>query len=119
MAKTPMGGGLDYAVIGNCRIAALCDVKARILWWCFPRFDGDPVFSRMLAGDEEKGFCDVVLENQAKSVSTYDRNTPIVETVLSPSMILPELFRLSIVQRDCATRSCQRAYSPFSKRSGQ
>lgn len=83
MAKSPMGGGLDYAVIGNCRIAALCDVKARILWWCFPRFDGDPVFSRMLAGDEEKGFCDVVLENQTKSVSTYDRNTPIVETVLS------------------------------------
>ena len=46
---------LDLAVIGNGRIAALLNQQARIVWWCFPRFDGDPVFSRLLAGNEEKG----------------------------------------------------------------
>ena len=47
--------GLDLAVIGNGRTAALVDPCSRIVWWCFPRFDGDPIFCRLLAGDEEKG----------------------------------------------------------------
>lgn len=75
--------GLDYGVIGNCRIAALVDRNARIAWWCFPRFDSDPVFSRLVAGDEEKGFADVVLENQVSSRSGYMRNTAVLETVLT------------------------------------
>ncbi|HEV2186395.1 MAG TPA: glycoside hydrolase family 15 protein [Stellaceae bacterium] len=73
---------LDLAVIGNCRIAALVNPTGRIVWWCFPRFDSDPVFSRLLAGEEEKGFCDVVLVDFARSKSAYIRNTAIVETVL-------------------------------------
>jgi GH15 family glucan-1,4-alpha-glucosidase len=73
---------LDLAVIGNCRIAALVNPTGRIVWWCFPRFDSDPLFSRLLAGDEEKGFCDVVLADLAQSKSAYIRNTAIVETVL-------------------------------------
>ncbi|MBL8845519.1 MAG: glycoside hydrolase family 15 protein [Hyphomicrobium zavarzinii] len=73
---------LDFAVIGNGRIAALLDRSARIVWWCFPRFDGDPVFSRLLAGDEEKGFCDVVVEGAVRTRSAYLRNTAILETVI-------------------------------------
>jgi GH15 family glucan-1,4-alpha-glucosidase len=73
---------LDLALIGNCRTAALVDPRGRIVWWCFPRFDSDPVFSRLLAGDEEKGFCDVVLMDIATSTSAYARNTPIVVTEL-------------------------------------
>src|SRR5688572_14679206 len=42
---------LDLAVIGNCRTASLQNTQGRLLWWCFPRFDSDPVFSRLLAGD--------------------------------------------------------------------
>ncbi len=75
--------GLDLAVIGNCRTAALVDPTSRIVWWCFPRFDADPVFSRLLAGDEEKGFSDVVLEGMADFKSDYVRNTAIVETIMS------------------------------------
>ncbi|HEX5599503.1 MAG TPA: trehalase-like domain-containing protein, partial [Hyphomicrobiaceae bacterium] len=52
--------GLDYGLIGNGRIAALIDKNGRIVWWCFPRLDGNPVFSRLLAGDEDKGYTDVV-----------------------------------------------------------
>ncbi|HTQ14325.1 MAG TPA: glycoside hydrolase family 15 protein [Rhizomicrobium sp.] len=74
---------LDLAVIGNGRIAALVDRQARLLWWCFPRFDGDPVFCRLISGDEEKGFCDVVLDRFTHAESEYARNTPIVTTVLT------------------------------------
>jgi GH15 family glucan-1,4-alpha-glucosidase len=76
---------LDLAVIGNGRTAALLDTRARLVWWCFPRFDGDPLFSRLLAGDEEKGFCDVVLEGFSESEAAYERNTAIVQTVLTSS----------------------------------
>ena len=74
---------LDLALIGNSCAAALVDRNARIVWWCFPHFNSDPVFSRLLAGDEEKGFTDVVLAGLAESQSGYLRNTAIVETVLT------------------------------------
>jgi GH15 family glucan-1,4-alpha-glucosidase len=71
------------AVIGNNRVAALLDTSARLVWWCFPRFDGDPVFCRLLSGDEEKGFSDILLSGFVKSESRYAVNTAIVVTVLS------------------------------------
>jgi GH15 family glucan-1,4-alpha-glucosidase len=83
MSTPPIDHGLDLAVIGNCRTAALVDPTARLVWWCFPRFDADPVFSRLLAGDEEKGFSDVVLDGMTHYESDYERNTAIVSTVLS------------------------------------
>ena len=75
--------GLDLAVIGNGRTAALLERSGRIVWWCHPRFDGDPIFCRLLAGDEEKGFCDVVLDGLVQTQSQYNPNTAIVETVLT------------------------------------
>ena len=75
--------GLDLAVIGNGHTAALLEPSSRLVWWCFPRLDSDPVFSRLLAGDEEKGFCDVVLEDMVDFASDYERNTAIISTVLT------------------------------------
>ena len=78
-------GNLDLAVIGNSRIAALVDQRARIVWWCFPRFDSNPIFSRLLAGDDEKGFCEVALADLYEARSQYVRNTALVETILTNS----------------------------------
>ena len=61
--------GLDLAVIGNGRTAALLDPSARITWWCLPRYDGDPVFCRLLAGSEEKGFTDVVARRPGRDAA--------------------------------------------------
>ena len=58
--------GLDLAVIGNGQTAALLEPSSRLVWWCYPRFDGDPIFSRLVAGDEEKGFSDVVLDDHGR-----------------------------------------------------
>src|SRR5579863_6387165 len=75
--------GLDLALIGNGRTAALVDPSARLVWWCFPRFDGDPIFSRLLSADQEKGFTDVVLDGMVGYTSDYVRNTAVVATVLT------------------------------------
>jgi GH15 family glucan-1,4-alpha-glucosidase len=77
--------GLDLAVIGNGHTAALLEPTSRLVWWCFPRLDGDPVFSRLLAGAEEKGFCDVVLDDMVEYASDYERNTAVVSTTLTNS----------------------------------
>ncbi len=78
----PGGQPLDLALIGNCRVAALVNTVGRIVWWCFPRFDSNPAFCRLLSGEEEKGFCDVVLADLAIAKAAYVRNTAIVETEL-------------------------------------
>src|ERR1700683_5530180 len=77
--------GLDLAVIGNGRTAALVDPHSRLVWWCYPRFDGDPIFCRLVSGKAEKGFSDVVLDDMAEFQSEYVRNTAIVSTVLTDS----------------------------------
>jgi GH15 family glucan-1,4-alpha-glucosidase len=74
---------LDLAVVGNGRTLALVNPLARIVWWCFPRYDGDPVFCRLVSGDEEKGFTDVVVDGVVASDSEYVRNTALVTTVLT------------------------------------
>jgi GH15 family glucan-1,4-alpha-glucosidase len=74
---------LDLAVIGNGRTAALVEPTGRLVWWCYPRFDGDPVFCRLVSGDEEKGFADVVLDGAVSSESDYLRNSAVVSTVLT------------------------------------
>ena len=75
--------GLDLAVIGNGRTAALIEPTSRIVWWCFPNFDGDPIFCRLLSGREEKGFCEVVLDEAVEIASEYLRNTAIVSTTIT------------------------------------
>jgi GH15 family glucan-1,4-alpha-glucosidase len=75
--------GLDLAVIGNGRTAALVNPTSRLMWWCFPRLDSDPIFCRLLAGDDEKGFSDVLLDKMVDYHSEYLRNTAIVATVLT------------------------------------
>src|SRR3954465_11912723 len=72
----------DLAVVGNGRPPPRVNTGGQIVWWCFPRFDSDPVFCRLIAGDEEKGFCDVLLDRQVEAISSYERNTATVTTLL-------------------------------------
>jgi GH15 family glucan-1,4-alpha-glucosidase len=75
---------LELAMIGNCNIAALLDERARIVWGCFPRFDGDPLFCALLKReDADTGFFEIGLDGMARSEQAYRRNTAIIETVLA------------------------------------
>jgi len=49
--KPTEAGSLALGAIGNCAASALVDGRGRIVWSCWPRFDGDPVFHALLGGD--------------------------------------------------------------------
>jgi GH15 family glucan-1,4-alpha-glucosidase len=72
----------DYGLLGDCRTAALCGPDGSIDWWCLPRFDGEPVFARLLAGDEHGGcFRLRPADPAARLVSrAYVPDTPLLMT---------------------------------------
>jgi len=79
---------LDLGVIGNCTLAMLVDEQARIIWGCFPRLDGDPIFNALLGGedpfaDEKKiGYFSIELEGFTHSEQNYIPNSAILSTQL-------------------------------------
>lgn len=70
---------LELGLIGNCQISALITRTADIVWGCFPRLDGDPVFSRLIDSDD-RGFFSIELVDQTQSRQYYVRNTAILHT---------------------------------------
>ena len=77
---------LNLAIVGNSIIAALVDRRGRIVWTCWPRFDGDPVFCSLLndsTDDGAGGFFDVIVENFASATQSYIPNTAILTTTLT------------------------------------
>ena len=82
MAEDP--STLDLALIGNCCISALIDRRGRIVWSCFPRFDGDPVFHALLGGPTDEagdGAFEIELIDAVDSSQSYVGNTAVVRTV--------------------------------------
>ena len=73
---------LNLGVIGNCAYSALIDERARIVWCCLPRFDGDPVFNALLDPGPSGGLWAFELENFARSEQAYEPNTAILRTRL-------------------------------------
>lgn len=73
---------LDLGVVGNGSVAALVDAQARVVWGCFPAFDGDPAFCALLSPKREGGEFTIALEDFARSEQQYVDNTAILRTVL-------------------------------------
>jgi len=77
---------LDLALIGNGRIGALVDADASIVWACFPRFDGDPVFCALLdrgAPGDVRGIWSLELVDGVASTQAYVDNTAVIVTRLT------------------------------------
>lgn len=73
---------LNYAVIGNCKTAALISEKGSIDWLCVPDFDSPSAFAKLL--DEEiGGSFDIVTDESYEVTQKYVKNTNIVSTVFS------------------------------------
>lgn len=76
-----VGPSLDLAVIGNGMLAALVDRSARIVWSCFPRFDGDPVFCSLMAGSDDPdrgGDFAIEVVDARECNQRYEDNTAIL-----------------------------------------
>ncbi|HLY96474.1 MAG TPA: glycoside hydrolase family 15 protein [Sideroxyarcus sp.] len=73
---------LDLALIGNCTIGALVDARANIVWGCFPRFDGDPMFCSLLRETDDYGFFAVELADCERTEQHYLENTAVLVTQL-------------------------------------
>ena len=81
LAASP-GGSLELALIGNCAVGALIDDVGRVVWGCFPRFDGDPVFCSLLRTDDELGVFAVDIADFDRAEQHYLENTAILVTRL-------------------------------------
>jgi GH15 family glucan-1,4-alpha-glucosidase len=79
---------LNLGVIGNCTVSALIDPLGTVVWSCFPRPDGDPVFCRLLndrkdvADGDQSGLFAIDLINQRHAEQSYLPNTAILVTTL-------------------------------------
>ena len=74
---------LDLAVIGNGAISALIDPEGTVVWCCFPRFDGDPVFGSLLTDEsrsERAGYFSIELAGCVRTEQQYAAETPILVT---------------------------------------
>lgn len=70
----------DYALIGNCRSAALVSRDGAIDWLCLPRFDAPAVFAALL-GNEENGRWRIAPSDPVEHCSRrYLDDTLVLET---------------------------------------
>ncbi|GIX22069.1 MAG: glucoamylase [Gammaproteobacteria bacterium] len=76
---------LDLALIGNGSISALIDRWGDVVWMCVPRFDGMPVFNRLLRhppDDASDPLFAFRMQDAARSEQRYIDNTAVLVTRL-------------------------------------
>jgi len=75
VSNTPIA---DYALLSDCRSAALVSRGGSVDWLCFPRFDGPAVFGRLL--DERAGHWSIRTVGEAQMRRRYIGATMAIET---------------------------------------
>lgn len=80
----------DYAILGNCRSAALVSKGGSIDWLCWPRFDSEPICSRLL--DPSKAHWSIFPASQSFQIHrSYIEKTCLLKTVFSSGENVVEL----------------------------
>src|SRR6266480_3130774 len=75
MSNVPIA---DYALLSDCRSAALVNRAGSVDWLCFPRFDGPSVFARLL--DEQAGHWSISTVGAIEVSRRYIEGTMALET---------------------------------------
>src|SRR5438034_6505704 len=71
----------DYALLSDCRSAALVSRAGSVDWLCFPRFDGPSVFARLL--DEQAGHWSIYTVDATEVSRHYIEETMVLEITFS------------------------------------
>jgi GH15 family glucan-1,4-alpha-glucosidase len=71
-----------YALVGDCRSAALVSADGSIDWLCLPRFDDPSVFGRIL-DSRRGGFWQICPVGEYRVVQRYRDRNNILETIFS------------------------------------
>jgi GH15 family glucan-1,4-alpha-glucosidase len=70
----------SYGMIGDCKTAALVGLDGSVDWLCWPRFDSDACFAKLLGG-QSNGFWLITPHEEITSTSRcYRPDTMILET---------------------------------------
>ncbi len=78
MSSMPIG---DYALLSDCRSAALVSRDGSVDWWCCPRFDAPSVFGRLL--DEQAGHFSIRPAGEYGSTRRYAEQTMVLQTIFT------------------------------------
>jgi alpha,alpha-trehalase len=73
----------DYALLSDCRSAALVGRDGSVDWLCFPRFDGSSVFARLLDG--QAGHFSIRPTAAPTTTRRYLDQTMVLETTVRTS----------------------------------
>jgi GH15 family glucan-1,4-alpha-glucosidase len=71
----------DLGLIGNCQFSALVERTGDLVWCCLPRFDSDPIFSRLLDETSDFGRFSVEPAGGGAGRQTYLENTNVLSTL--------------------------------------
>lgn len=69
----------DYAIIGNCRAAALIGRDGSLDWLCWPRFDSPAIFARLLDAESGGSWAIAPIDSSATG-RRYIKDTNVLET---------------------------------------
>jgi alpha,alpha-trehalase len=78
MDSLPIG---DYALLSDCRSAALVSRDGSVDWLCFPRFDGPTIFGRLL--DAGAGYFSIRPVGEHRATRRYVDQTMVLETTFT------------------------------------
>jgi len=78
MESLPIG---DYALLSDCRSAALVSRDGSVDWLCLPRFDGPTIFGRLL--DAQAGHFSIRPVDEYRASRRYVDHTMVLETTFT------------------------------------
>ncbi|WP_158929692.1 glycoside hydrolase family 15 protein [Acidisphaera sp. S103] len=94
----------DYALIGDCRTAALVSKDGSIDWLCWPRFDSPACFAALLGSPDNGRWRIAPVATPVKVTRRYWPGTLILETLFETASGSAALIDFMAVEKDSVVR---------------